>query len=80
MVAGRAGPSQLALAARSGVGHVPGDNVAEQQSADQPRVVPEESGSLGRRARKGRHPYRIGDRYLVETMRGTGMDGLAAPF
>jgi hypothetical protein len=59
---------------------VPGENVAEQQPADQTRVVPQESGSLGRRAREGRHPYRVGDRHLVEPMRGTGMDGLAAPF
>jgi hypothetical protein len=59
---------------------VPGENVAEQQPADQPWVVPEESGSLGRRAREGRHPYRVRDRHLVEPMRGTGMDGLAAPF
>ena len=59
---------------------MPGENVAAQQPDDQPRVVPEEGGSLGRRAREGRHPYRVGDRHLVESMRGTGMDGLAAPF
>jgi hypothetical protein len=57
-----------------------GDNVAEQQPADQARVVPEESGSLGLRAREGRHPYRVGDRHLVEPMRGAGMHGPAAPF
>ena len=59
---------------------MPGENVAEQQPAGQPRVVSEESGSLGRRAGKGRHPYRVGDRHLVKPMRGTGMDGLTAPF
>jgi hypothetical protein len=59
---------------------VPGQNVAQQQPADQPRVVAEEDGSLGRCAREGRHPYWVGGRHLVEPVRGTGMDCLAAPF
>jgi hypothetical protein len=59
---------------------VPGENVAEQESAEQPGVIPEEGGCLGRAAREGRHSYRVGGRHLIEPVRGTGMDGLTGLF
>ena len=58
---------------------MPGDDVAEQEPADQRRVVPEQRGHLGRAARERHHPYGVGRRHLVKPVRRSGVHRLPGP-
>jgi hypothetical protein len=55
---------------------MPGEDVALQEPANEPRVIAKEGGYLIGAARERRHSYWVSGWHLVESVRRPSMDGL----